>query len=48
MTTTARGDTLAGAPAVGVDLSGRALAVAGVQAPVLFPERLVLISAMRQ
>jgi alpha-galactosidase len=31
----------------GVDLSGRALAVAGVQAPVLFPERLVLVSAMR-
>jgi alpha-galactosidase len=31
----------------GVDLSGRALAVAGVQAPVLFPERLVLIRAQR-
>ncbi|WP_433833944.1 GH36 C-terminal domain-containing protein [Actinoplanes sp. CA-015351] len=31
----------------GVELSGRALAVAGVQAPVLFPERLVLIQATR-
>jgi hypothetical protein len=31
----------------GVELSGRTLAVAGVQAPVLFPERLVLIRATR-
>ncbi|MBB2948883.1 alpha-galactosidase [Actinoplanes lutulentus] len=31
----------------GVELSGRTLAVAGVQAPVLFPERLVLIQAIR-
>ncbi|MFC7533193.1 alpha-galactosidase [Actinoplanes sp. GCM10030250] len=31
----------------GVTLNGRALAVAGVQAPVLFPERLVLIHARR-
>jgi alpha-galactosidase len=31
----------------GVELSGRALAVAGVQAPVLFPERLVLVHARR-
>jgi alpha-galactosidase len=32
----------------GVELSGRTLAVAGVQAPVLFPERLVLIGAVRR
>ena len=31
----------------GVRLSGRALAVAGLQAPVLFPERLVLVRATR-
>jgi alpha-galactosidase len=31
----------------GAELSGRMLAVAGVQAPVLFPERLVLIRATR-
>ncbi|MEV6304212.1 alpha-galactosidase [Actinoplanes sp. NPDC051861] len=31
----------------GADLTGRALAVAGVQAPVLFPERLVLVHAVR-
>jgi alpha-galactosidase len=34
--------------ATGVDLSGRTLAVAGVQAPVLFPERLVLIRTTRR
>jgi alpha-galactosidase len=32
----------------GVELSGRTLALAGVQAPVLFPERLVLMRATRQ
>jgi alpha-galactosidase len=32
----------------GAKLSGRMLALAGVQAPVLFPERLVLIRATRQ
>jgi alpha-galactosidase len=32
----------------GVELSGRTLAVAGVQAPVLFPERLVLLHATRR
>jgi alpha-galactosidase len=32
----------------GVELSGRLLALAGVQAPVLFPERLVLIRATRR
>jgi alpha-galactosidase len=32
----------------GVELSGRTLAVTGVQAPVLFPERLVLIRAERR
>jgi alpha-galactosidase len=31
----------------GVELTGRALARAGVQAPVLFPERLVLVHASR-
>ncbi|BCJ49995.1 alpha-galactosidase [Actinoplanes sp. NBRC 14428] len=31
----------------GAELSGRALAVAGVQAPALFPERLVLVHARR-
>jgi alpha-galactosidase len=31
----------------GVELSGRTLAAVGVQAPVLFPERLVLIRALR-
>ena len=29
-----------------LQLSGRTLAVAGIQAPVLFPERLVLIEAL--
>jgi len=33
--------------ASGVELSGRALAVTGVQAPVQFPERLALITATR-
>jgi alpha-galactosidase len=32
----------------GVELSGRTLAVTGLQAPVLFPERLVLIEARRR
>jgi hypothetical protein len=32
----------------GVELTGRTLAVAGVQAPVQFPERLVLIRATRR
>jgi alpha-galactosidase len=32
----------------GAELSGRMLGLAGVQAPVLFPERLVLIRATRQ
>ena len=32
----------------GVELSGRTLAVAGIQAPVLFPERLVLIRVTRR
>ncbi|MFC6612662.1 GH36 C-terminal domain-containing protein [Amorphoplanes digitatis] len=31
----------------GVELSGRTLAVAGIQAPALFPERLVLVHAGR-
>jgi alpha-galactosidase len=31
----------------GVELSGRTLDRVGVQAPVLFPERLVLIRALR-
>nr|BFE70531.1 hypothetical protein GCM10020092_038320 [Actinoplanes digitatis] len=33
--------------ASGVELSGRTLAVAGIQAPALFPERLVLVHAVR-
>jgi alpha-galactosidase len=32
----------------GAELSGRMLSIAGVQAPVLFPERLVLLRAIRQ
>jgi alpha-galactosidase len=32
----------------GAELSGRTLAVAGVQGPALFPERLVLIRAIRR